>query len=137
MISKTGVNNPNAPDMSAFFNWGMKIRNLEELFLITGRPAWAADGTVLFPHDAVAQTRFILEDIACYLKVNDYSPADLIRIEYTFTKDVPAEKYQEIYGLFTTFLDDVDIKPTANTLRIVDSLGLQGLCVEYEFWAAK
>ena len=137
MISKVAVNNPNAPDMSAFFNWGLKLRNWEELFFITGRPAWAADGSVLHPNDAVAQTRFILDDISRFLAANGYARSDLVRIEYTFTKAVPADVYPQVYGLFMEFLRDVEVKPAANTLRIVDSLGLEGLCVEYEFWAAK
>lgn len=137
MMKKVAVPNPNAPDMSAFFNWGLKVSDFRELFFITGRPAWLADGTVLHPDDAVAQTRFILEDVAGYLKVNGYGPADIVRIEYTFTKVVPAEKYQEIFGLFAAFLENVEVKPSANTLRIVDSLGMPGLCVEYEFWAAQ
>lgn len=137
MVSKIAVNNPNAPDMSAFFSWGLKIRQWDELFFITGRPAWAADGSVLYPNDAVAQTRFILEDIGKFLEANGYLPSDLVRIEYTFTKAVPQDKYPEIYALFTEFLRDVEAKPAASTLRIVDSLGLEGLCVEYEFWAAK
>jgi len=137
MIKKVAVPNPNAPDMSAFFNWGLKISDFRELFFITGRPAWLADGTVLYPDDAVAQTRFILEDVGAYLEGNGYTPADIIRIEYTFTKVVQPERHEEIFGLFATFLRDVKVKPSANTLRIVDSLGLPGLCVEYEFWAAR
>lgn len=137
MVAKTAVNNPNAPDMSAFFSWGLKIRQWEELFLMTGRPAWAADGSVLHPNDGVAQTRFILQDIENFLETNGYSKSDLVRIEFTFTKAVPPDTYPEIYALFIEFLRDVEVKPAANTLRIVDSLGLEGLCVEYEFWAAK
>jgi 2-iminobutanoate/2-iminopropanoate deaminase len=137
MIQKVAVPNPNAPDMSAFFNWGLKISDFQELFFITGRPAWLADGTVMYPDDAVAQTRFILEDVGSYLETNGYTAADIIRIEYTFTKVVQAERHQEIFGLFAAFLRDVKVKPSANTLRIVDSLGLSGLCVEYEFWAAR
>ncbi|MDE0155491.1 MAG: RidA family protein [Gammaproteobacteria bacterium] len=137
MVSKTAVNNANAPDMSSFFNWGLKIRDMEELFLITGRPAWTADGSVISPNDPVAQTKYILDDIERYMRENGYTPEDLIRIEYTFTTAVPKEKYQEVFGLFAGFLQDVEVKPAACTLRIVDSLGLEGLCVEYEFWAAK
>jgi hypothetical protein len=137
MVSKVAVPNTNAPDMSAFFNWGLKIRDIDELFIVTGRPAWTADGTVMYPNDGVAQTRFILDDIANYLAENDYAPNDLIRIEYTFTKDVDPNTYQEIYGLFAEFLADCEVKPAANTLRIVETIGLPGLCVEYEFWGAK
>ena len=98
MISKTAVNNPNAPDMSSIFNWGLKIKDIEELFLITGRPAWTADGSVISPNDAVAQTKFILDDIGSYLSANDYSPDNIIRIEYTFTKVVPESPFDSYKG---------------------------------------
>ncbi len=137
MIKKIAVPNPNAPDMSAFFNWGMKVSDIREWFFVTGRPAWSANGTVLHPDDPIAQTRFILEDVGAYLKANGYDPTDIIRIEYTLTKGVAGERFQEIFGLFATFLQDAKVKPTASTLRIVDSLGAPGLCVEYEFWAAQ
>ncbi len=137
MITRTAVPNPNAPDMSAFFNWGLKLRGIEELFIVTGRPAWAADGTIPHPNDGLAQTRWILDDVGRYLADSGYSPADLIRVEYTFTRDVAPEHYQAIFGLFAQFLAAAPVKPAASTLRVVESLGLPGLCVEYEFWAAK
>ena len=137
MVSKVAIPNKNAPDMSAFFNWGLKLRDIDELFIISGRPAWIADGKVLHPNDGVAQTKFILEDIGNYLQENSYTPNDLIRIEYTFTKTVDPNLYQEIFGLFAEFLKDVEVKPAASTLRIIDGLGLPELCVEYEFWGAK
>ncbi len=137
MVTKVAVPNNNAPDMSSLFNWGLKLRDIDELFIITGRPAWTADGTVQHPNDGVAQTRFIMDDIGKYLRDNDYTANDLIRIEYTFTKDVAPESYAEIYAVIGEFLADVEVKPAANTLRVVESLGLPGLCVEYEFWGAK
>ena len=76
MVSKVAIPNKNAPDMSAFFNWGLKLRDIDELFIISGRPAWIADGKVLHPNDGVAQTKFILEDIGNYLQENSYTPND-------------------------------------------------------------
>jgi 2-iminobutanoate/2-iminopropanoate deaminase len=137
MAEKMPVSNPRAPDMSSFFNWGLKLSKFDELFIVTGRPAWSADGKVLHPNDGVAQTKFILDDIDRFLRDAGYSRHDLIRIEYTFTTRVPTESYQPIFALFADWLKDVKVKPAASTLRIVESLALEGLVVEYEFWAAK
>jgi hypothetical protein len=35
------------------------------------------------------------------------------------------------------FFEGVNVKPAAGTLRVVDSLAIPGMLVEYEFWAAK
>lgn len=137
MVAKLAVPNRNAPDMSSFFNWGLKLRGIEELFIVTGRPAWAADGSVMYPDDGLAQTRYILDDVDRYLTENGYSKTDLIRIEYTFTRVVDPATYQAIFELFAEYLRGVPVKPAASTLRIVEALGLPGLCVEYEFWCAK
>lgn len=137
MVRKTAVNNPTAPDMGAFFSWGVKIGDLKEWFIVTGRPAWAADGKVMHPNDGVAQTRWILDDVGRYLKEAGYGPSDLVRIEYTFTKDVKPDQYEQIFGLFAQWLKDAPVKPAASTLRVVEGLALDGLVVEYEFWAAK
>lgn len=55
-LKKTAVPNPNAPDFTSIFNWGLKIKNFKELFLIAGHGAHDSTGTIMFPDDAVAQT---------------------------------------------------------------------------------
>lgn len=137
MVEKTAVHNPRAPDMRGFFNWGLKIGPMKELFVATGRPAWAADGSVVGVGDPVAQTRYILDDMGKFLAEAGYGKSDLIRIEYTFTTDVPQSQYQPVFEVFADWLKEVDVKPAASTLRIVSGLALPGLLVEYEFWAAR
>ncbi|MEQ8165877.1 MAG: RidA family protein [Alphaproteobacteria bacterium] len=137
MARKTAVHNDRAPDMRGFFNWGLKISDMDELFIATGRPAWAADGSVVSPGDAVRQTQYILEDMEKFLAEAGYAKDDLIRIEYTFTKEVGEDQYEAVFRVFADWLKDVAVKPAASTLRIVDGLALAGLVVEYEFWTAK
>ena len=137
MAVKTPVNNPRAPDFSSMFNWGIKLTNFSELFLIAGHGAVGADMTVHHPDDPVGQTRHILDDLDRYLGENGYGRDDIIRIEFTMTKAVPAEAHGEIFGVFGEFFADVAVKPAAGTLRVIEALAIPGMLVEYEFWAAK
>jgi enamine deaminase RidA (YjgF/YER057c/UK114 family) len=137
MATKVAVNNENAPDFRTMFNWGVKVSNINELFLIAGHGAHGPDYQVRHPGDPVAQTQYILADLKSFLERNGYSLDDIIRIEFTLTKDVDRAKYNEIFGLFAEFFANVAVKPAAGTLRVVDSLALPGMLVEYEFLAAK
>ena len=60
-----------------------------------------------------------------------------VNVEFTMTKDVAPEKYDAIFGLFAGFFADVEVKPAAGTLRVVEALAIPGMLVEYEFWAAR
>lgn len=44
MATKTAVNNESAPDLRHVFNWGVKLTEFEELFVLAGRGDVAADG---------------------------------------------------------------------------------------------
>lgn len=137
MATKIAVNNDNAPDFRSMFNWGLKIRDFEELFLLAGHGAHGPDYQIRHPGDPVGQTRYILEDVETFLKQSGYSKNDIIRIEFTMTKAVDPAKYEEVFGLFAEFFADVDVKPAAGTLRVVEALAFPEMMVEYEFWAAK
>lgn len=137
MATKIAVNNENAPDFRTMFNWGVKVSNFSELFLISGHGAHGPDYQVQHADDPVGQTQYILAEVKSFLERNDYSLDDIIRIEFTLTKDVDRARYNEIFGLFAEFFAEVKVKPAAGTLRVVDSLALPGMLVEYEFLAAK
>ena len=136
-LKKTAVLNPNAPDFTAIFNWGLKLRNINELFLIAGHGAHDETGEIAFPDDAVAQTEYILDNFDYFLAANGYARKDIIRIEFTMTTDVTQEDFNLILGLFADYFAPVNIKPAAGTLRIVDALAIPGMQVEYEIWCAK
>ena len=137
MAVKTPFPHPSAPDYSAMFNWGIKLTDFSEIFLIAGLGALDAAGAVHHPDDAVAQTKNILDGMPGYLASAGYSKQDIIRIEFTMTKAVPPEAYDGIFGLFAEFFGDVDVKPAAGTLRVIEALAIPGMLVEYEFWCAK
>ena len=137
MATKTAVHNQNAPDFRFMFNWGLKITDFSELFLLAGHGAVSAEMETLHPGDAVGQTRYILNDVKSFLAESGYSLNDVIRIEFTMTKDVKPEEYEAIFGVFGEFFADMEVKPAAGTLRVVEALAIPGMLVEYEFWAAK
>ena len=51
---KVGVHDDNKVKVASI-NWGLKVRNFSELFLLSGYGATDAEGTVQFPGDAAAQ----------------------------------------------------------------------------------
>jgi 2-iminobutanoate/2-iminopropanoate deaminase len=136
-MKKQAVPNPAAPDFGSIFNWGLKIRNFKELFLIAGHAAQNPDFSIAHPGDPVAQTQFILDVLDNYLAENGYGRDDIIRIEFTLTKDVTEDQFNQILGQFVAFFDPVDVKPAAGTLRFVDALAFPGMMVEYEIWCAR
>ena len=137
MATKTPVHNETAPDFRFLFNWGLKISDFSELFLLAGLGDHGPDGEIRNPGDAVAQTRSILSELKTYVEANGYTMNDIIRIEFTLTKDVPQESYEAIFGVFAEVFGEIDVKPAAGTLRVIESLALPGMLVEYEIWLAK
>jgi 2-iminobutanoate/2-iminopropanoate deaminase len=137
MATKTPFPHPSAPDYGAIFNWGVRLTDFSELFLMAGIGAHDASGAIQHPGDAVAQTKFILDGLPGYIASAGYSKQDIVRLEFTMTKAVPPESYEAIFGLFAGFFADVDVKPAAGTLRVIEALALPGMLVEYEFWCAK
>ena len=137
MATKTAFAHPSAPDYGAIFNWGVKLTDFSELFLIAGIGAHDASGAIQHEGDPVAQTAFILDGMPGYLKTAGYTKNDIIRVEFTMTKAVSAEQYEPIFGQFAGFFADVEVKPAAGTLRVIEALAIPGMLVEYEFWCAK
>ena len=137
MATKTAFAHPSAPDYGAIFNWGVKLTDFSELFLIAGIGAHDAGGAIQHEGDPVAQTAFILNGMPGYLKTAGYAKNDIIRVEFTMTKAVSADLYEAIFGQFAGFFADVEVKPAAGTLRVIEALAIPGMLVEYEFWCAK
>lgn len=135
-IVKTPVHDPNKVAVGSI-NWGLKVANVNEFFLLSGYGATNAEGEVQFKGDAGAQTRFILERIEAFIGENGYSKNDIIRYETTVTTDVPRGQFSDIRAATSSFFSDVEVKPTAATFRIVQGLGNPDMLVELEFWLAR
>lgn len=136
-LQKTAYPYALGPDFSRLFSWGMNLKGFSELFLGSGLGAHDASGEVQFPGDPVAQTGFILQQVPAFLAGAGYGPGDIVRIEFTFTKDVPRSSFDAIFAQIAGFLAEHAIKPTAGTLRVVEAMAFENQLVEYEFWAAR
>lgn len=137
MVTKQAVENTKYPDRPRFFSWGLKIRDWEELFLISGYGDLGPNNRVRHLDDPVAQTRQILADVQELIADAGYTVDDLVRLELTFTRDVEHERYDEIFRLCTDFFSHAAVTPATGTLRVVDALAYPGMLVEYEFLLAK
>lgn len=136
-LRKEALINPEAPDFTSIFNWGLRIKNIKELILFAGHAAQTPDFQVVAPGDAVVQTDFILDQLDHFLGNNGLDRDDIIRIEFTLTNNVSDQQFNEILGRFVDYFADVKVKPAAGTLRFVDRLAFPGLEVEYEIWMAQ
>ena len=137
MATKIPANNENAPDLRFVFNWGLKITDFDELFLLAGRGDVAPDRTIRNPGDPVAQTASILAEQKAFIEHSGYSLNDVIRIEFTMSKDVDRAQQKAIFAQFAALFEEVEVKPAAGTLRVGERLAYPGMLVEYEFWLAK
>jgi 2-iminobutanoate/2-iminopropanoate deaminase len=136
-MKKEALINPEAPDFTSIFNWGLRLKDIDELILFAGHAAQTPDFQVQFPGMPVDQTAFILEKLDHFLQSNDLDRDDIIRIEFTLTNDVSDEDFGSILGQFVTYFEGVEVKPAAGTLRYVDRLAYPGMSVEFEIWMAK
>ena len=136
-LRKEALINPEAPDFTSIFNWGLRIKNFKELILFAGHAAQTPDFQVVAPGDAVVQTDFILDQLDHFLGSNGLDRDDIIRIEFTLTNNVSDEEFNQILGRFAGYFAEVEVRPAAGTLRFVDRLAFPGLEVEDEILMAQ
>ena len=73
MATKKALSQPNAPDRSNVFNWGLKVSGFSELLLLTGQIDADPDGNVRHPDDPVGQTRAVFDSLVGMLKDEGWS----------------------------------------------------------------
>ncbi|MDO8863031.1 RidA family protein [Haliea sp. E1-2-M8] len=128
----------NLPDMSKLFSWGLRVAKFEELYFITGLADMADDGSgARFPGNPVAQTESVLERMDQFIREAGFEREHIIRMEWTFRKDVQESDYPGIYAAWEAFVAPMKIKPAGGTLRIVDRLAAPDIMVEYELLLAR
>ena len=138
MAKKEAVHSKVAPDSSHHFNWGLIVSDFSELFVLTGRVDGDAEDSCLHPGDPVGQTRGIFEQAEALLEQKGWSLSDVIRIDICVTKDADyARNEAGIMQVWEEFFEDVDPRPAAGTLKIVDGLFRPEFLVELEFLAAR
>lgn len=99
------------------FNWGLKLTDFSELFLLAGHGAIAPYYQVQHPGDAVARTKYILADVKSFLEQSGDALDDIIRIEFTLTKDVQPGEFTAIFKLCGEYFSERAVKP-AYLMRI-------------------
>lgn len=128
----------NLPDMSNLFSWGLRVSKFEELYFISGLADMADDGSgAQYPGDPVAQTESILRRMDQFIREAGFERDHIIRMEWTFRKDVQEADYPGIYAAWEAFVAPMKTKPAGGTLRIVDRLAVPDIMVEYELLLAR
>jgi enamine deaminase RidA (YjgF/YER057c/UK114 family) len=128
----------NLPDMSKLFSWGLRVAKFEELFFITGLADMADDGSgARFPGNPVGQTESVLERMDQFIREAGFERDHIIRMEWTFRKDVQEADYAGIYAAWERFVAPMKTKPAGGTLRIVERLAAPDIMVEYELLLAR
>ncbi|MEE8349967.1 MAG: Rid family hydrolase [Acidobacteriota bacterium] len=135
-MTKIAVADPSKVEVASI-NWGLKVRDFSELFLLSGYGATDSEGNVQFPGDAAAQAEFILGRIQAMIENNGYSKENIIRYETTVTQKVPPEQFAGIRQATSGFMSDITVKPTAGTFRVVQALGNPEMLIELDFWLAQ
>jgi len=135
-LKKEALTNTRLPDFTSIFNWGLKLRNIKDLYLFAGIAAQRPDFTIVDPMNYISQTDFILEELDLFLEENDLDRDNIIRIEFTLVEGYTPEEFGAILGRFADYFQDVSVRPAAGTLRVVSALAFPGLVVEYEVWCA-
>lgn len=137
MAYKQAFNNPNLPDFSQVFSWGLKVSDFKEVFFVTGHTDCNPQFISQHPNDPVGQTRVILQQMKGLIESAGFSVDDIVRTDWTFTNEVSSEQFSQIAELWQDFLAEVEVKPATGTLRYVQRLGMEGLMVEYEMMLAR
>jgi 2-iminobutanoate/2-iminopropanoate deaminase len=137
MAYKQAFNNPNLPDFSQVFSWGLKVSDFKEVFFVTGHTDCNPQFISQHPNDPVGQTRVILQQMKGLIESAGFSVDDIVRTDWTFTNEVNSEQFSQIAELWQDFLAEVEVKPATGTLRYVLRLGMEGLMVEYEMMLAR
>lgn len=138
MAMKFAVQNPNIPDLSALFSWGLRVRDLEELLFVAGHGDMDASFQVRHPGDPLAQARGVFEDLRVTLEAAGYGFADVVKVEATVTRAFDLEtNFDPFMAVWGEFFAGSPVKPSGGTLRVIDGLAVPGMLVEIELLAAR
>lgn len=133
---KQAIDNPEAPQLASF-SWGLRISDVHEFLILTGRGDVGSDRQVRHPGDAMAQANAILAEYDALLRHAGYDRDSIVRMDLTVTEAVDHGTLEEIMGVWADFVSPARIKPAAGTIRIVNGLGRDEMLVEFELQAAK
>jgi len=137
-MNKTGYQNPNLPDLGAWFNWGLNVQDVKEFYFVTGTADVKSDNqSVNYPSDPVGQLRFILEQMEITFSQAGYTKHDIVSVNWTVTKDVTDEQTWAILDVWADYIADVKVKPAGGTWKRIYGLISPDVMVELEMILAR
>lgn len=137
MAIKQAFNNPNLPDFSKTFSWGLKVTEFKEVFFVTGHTDCDPNFVTRYPNDPVAQTKVVLAQMKTLVEQAGFTLDDVVRTDWTMVDTVTQEQFAEIAQLWQQYFTECSVKPATGTLRYVSRLGTPDIMVEYEMMLAR
>ena len=138
MANKTAFQWRNSPDRSALYSRGVKISGFSEMLILGGLADIGLDGRCRHPGDPVGQTRGVLEDLVNMLEDQGWSVKDVVKAEFTLTKEVDLDRdLDRIWEVWAEAFKDAVPKPAGGTLRVSHALARPDVWVEYEVMAVR
>ena len=138
MASKIEVANPDIVSMKGSFSWGLRVKEVQEWYYISGQVDIKADWQIGHPGDPVGQTRAVFKNLEAMLIRGGYSLDEVVRVETTVTPQYNlAENFTKYQAIFAETFRTVAVKPSVGTLRVVEALAVPGIFIEIEMVAAK
>lgn len=138
MTTKTQVQHPYADTMINAFSWGLKVKEVQEWYYVTGLMDIKADWQIGHPGDPLGQTRAVFKDLEGMLIRAGYTLDDVVKVDTTVTPEYNlTENLPGFLQIFAETFQGVAIKPSAGTLRVVEALAVPGGFIEIELVAAR
>jgi 2-iminobutanoate/2-iminopropanoate deaminase len=131
-MKKTLIYPANHPAPRGAYSPGLLVEHGgSSTLFVTGQLAIDADGKVVAPHDAVAQTEYVFQLIASILEAGGMKFADVVKVQTFLTHMPDFEKFSPVRNRYFS-----DSKPVS-TLIEVKGLAREGCCVEIEVVAMR
>ena len=139
MAKKEAVHSKVAPDSSHHFNWGLIVSDFSEMFVLTGRVDGDVEDNCLHPGDPVGTDQGAYSNKPRpYWSKKDGAYRMSLGSTSASPKDADyAMNEVGIMQVWEEFFKDVDPRPAAGTLKIVDGLFRPEFLVELEFLATR
>ena len=137
-MKKTGYQNDNLPNFGSWFNWGLHVEDIKDLFFVTGHSDLKPDRLQAnFPNDPAAQMRFILQEMERTFSQAGYTKHNIICTNWCVTKEVTAEQTESILAIWGEYIAEVEPKPAVGTWKRIHGLISPDMMVELEMILAR
>ncbi|MDD3183161.1 MAG: RidA family protein [Alphaproteobacteria bacterium] len=127
-MNSTQINPPDFTPAMGAYSHGLSVplSSSSRMIFVTGQIAMNAEGEVVAPNDATAQTEFVFENIKAILAAGNASLKDVVKVQIFLTN---MQDFSKVSPIRNHYLDEA--KPVS-TLVEVNKLVKEGCCVEIE-----